>query len=164
LDGHDELLTIAEIAVGLAGLSGVIAVFIQRGGLSPADRLRFLALFGTAFAALVLAFVPIALAYSGFKNQDIWQISSVTMVFAGLVGLVPLPFGQRTIRKEFKTTTSLPTVFLLVPSGINLAIQLVNAGGWIWQPNFVPYLIGMLVYLYAIAFFFVIIVLFRPTA
>jgi hypothetical protein len=55
-------------------------------------------------------------------------------------------------------------VFLLVPSGINLAIQLVNAGGWIWQPNFVPYLIGMLVYLYAIAFFFVIIVLFRPTA
>jgi hypothetical protein len=164
LDGHDELLTIAEIAVGLAGLSGVIAVFIQRGGLSPADRLRFLALFGTAFAALVLAFVPIALAYSGFKNQDIWQISSVTMVFAGLVGLVPLPFGQRTIRKEFKTTTSLPTVFLLVPSGINLAIQLVNAGGWIWQPNLVPYLIGMLVYLYAIAFFFVIIVLFRPAA
>ena len=153
-----------ELQFGLAGFSGVIAGFLQRDGLSPADRIRFLALFGSAFAALVLAFVPIALAYSGFKNQDIWQISSATMVFALLVGLVPFPFGQRTIRKEFKTTTLLPTVFLLVPSGINLAIQLVNAGGWIWQPNLVPYLIGMLVYLYAIAFFFVVIVLFRPTA
>jgi len=164
LDGHDELLTIAEIAVGLAGFSGVIAVFIERGGLPLADRLRFLALFVTAFTALILAFVPIALAYSGFKDQNIWQISSGTMVLVGFAALVPYPFGVRTVRREIKATSMIPHVLLLVPAGVHLAVQLANAGGWIWQPNFVPYLIGMLVYLYTAGLLFVIIVLFRPTA
>ncbi len=164
MDGHDELLTIAEIAVGLAGFSGVIAAFTQRGDLPLADRVRFLALFATAFAALVLAFVPIALAYSGFEDQELWQISSATMLLAGLVSLVPYPFLVRRIRKEFKTPSMLPGVFLLVPAGVHLVVQLANAGGWIWQPNFVPYLIGMLLYLYAAGLFFVVIVLFRPTA
>jgi hypothetical protein len=108
LDGHDELLTIAEIAVGLAGFSGVIAVFIQRGGLPLADRVRFLALFVTAFTALILAFLPIALAYSGFKDQDIWRISSGTMVLINLIGFVAFPFAVRTIQMEIKSTSLLP--------------------------------------------------------
>jgi hypothetical protein len=164
VDGHDELLTIAEISIGLAGFSGVIAVFIQRGGLPLADRLRFLALFVTAFTALVLAFLPIVLAYSGFKDQDIWQISSGTMVLIGFVALLTYPFAVRTIRKEIEETSLLPHVLFLVPAGVHLVVQLANAGGWIWQPNFVPYLIGMLFYLYAAGLFFVIIVLFRPTS
>ena len=162
MDGRDELLTIAEIAVGLAGFSGVIAAFTRRGDLSAADRLRFVSLFVTAFAALVLAFVPIALAYGGFQAENLWRLSSLIMVFTSLTGIVFYPFGLRTVRKEIETHSVLTPLFLLVPALINLVVQLVNAGAWIWQPNFVPYLIGMLIYLYAAGLVFVFIVLFRP--
>jgi hypothetical protein len=33
MEAREELLTIAEIAVGLAGFSGVVVAFLQRGGL-----------------------------------------------------------------------------------------------------------------------------------
>lgn len=75
MDGQNELLTIAEIAIGIAGFTGVIAVFAERGRLSPADRLRFLGVFVTAFSALVLAFIPLALAHSGLRDQQLWQTS-----------------------------------------------------------------------------------------
>ena len=162
MDGHDELLTIAEIAVGLAGFSGVVAGFIQRGGLSAADRLRFIALFITAFAALVLAFIPIALAYAGFQDENLWRLSSVIMMLTGIAGIVSIPFGTHRIRKEIATTSLLPTILLLVPALINVVVQLMNAGAWIWQPNFVPYLIGMLLCLFETGLIFVFIVLFRP--
>ena len=162
MDGQDELLTIAEIAVGLAGFSGVVAAFIQRGSLSAADRLRFVALFVTAFTALVLAFVPIMLAYGGFQDENLWHLSSTVMVLIGLPVIAAYPFGVRRIRREIETHSLLPPMLILVPALIHLVVQLMNAGGWIWQPNFVPYLIGMLIYLYSAGVMFVFIVLFRP--
>jgi hypothetical protein len=160
LDGHDELLTIAEIAVGLAGFSGVVAGFIQRGGLSAADRLRFIALFITAFATLVLAFIPIALAYGGFQDESIWRLSSIVMMLTAIAGFVSIPFGMHSIRKEI--APSLASILVLVPPLINVVVQLMNAGAWIWQPNFVPYLSGMIFFLYGAGLIFVYIVLFRP--
>ena len=161
MDGHDELLTIAEIAVGLAGFSGVVAGFIQRGGLSAADRLRFTALFITVFAALVLAFIPIALAYGGFQDESIWRLSSIVMMLVAIAGIVSIPFGVHRVRKEIAPSL-LPNILLLVPALINVVVQLMNVGAWIWQPNFVPYLIGMLLCLFEAGLIFVFIVLFRP--
>jgi hypothetical protein len=161
LDGQDELLTIAEIAVGLAGFSGVVAAFIQRGGLSTADRLRFLALFITAFEALVLAFIPIALAYGGFQDESIWRLSSIVMMLAAIAGIVSIPFAIHRMRKEIAPSLLSP-ILVLVPALINFVVQLMNAGAWIWQPNFVPYLIGMLLCLFEAGLIFVFIVLFRP--
>jgi len=162
LEGRDELLAIAEIAVGIAGFSGVVAAFTQRGGLSTADRLRFLAIFLSAFSALLLAFVPIALTYSGVSGAAIWRVSSVVMLVWSVVGLASYPQGARRIRQELGTTHSLPIVLFAIPTCLSLGVQIVNAGGWIWSPNPVAYLFGMLVYLYSAGLFFVLIVLFRP--
>jgi hypothetical protein len=163
LDGHDELLTIAEIAVGLAGFSGVVAGFLQRGGLSAADRLRFISLFITVFATLVLAFIPIALAYGDFQDESIWRLSSIVMMLAGIAGFVSIPFAMHRMRKEIAPSLLAP-ILVLVPPLINFVVQLMNAGAWIWQPNFVPYLIGMLLCLFEAGLIFVFIVLFRPPA
>ncbi|MBW2398640.1 MAG: hypothetical protein JRG80_05130 [Deltaproteobacteria bacterium] len=163
MDGHDELLTIAEIAVGLAGFSGVVAGFIRRGGLSAADRLRFIALFVSAFAVLVLAFIPIALAYSGFQDESIWRRSIIVMMLAQIAGFGSIPFAMHRIRKEIAPSL-LASILVLVPPLINVVVQLMNAGAWIWQPNFVPYLIGMILCLFEAGLIFVFIVLFRPPA
>jgi hypothetical protein len=163
LEGRDELLTIAEIAIGIAGFSGVVVAFVQRGSLPQADRLRFLAVFATAFSALLLAFVPSVLSYSGVRDAVVWRLSSLIMVLWSVLGLAPYPRGVRMIRAELGTSTRLPIVLFGVPSAVSLGIQLLNAGGWIWKPSLVPYLFGMLVYLYVAGLFFVFLVLFRPS-
>ncbi len=44
MEASDELLTIAELAVGLAGFSGVVVAFTRQGELSLTDRYRFIGL------------------------------------------------------------------------------------------------------------------------
>jgi hypothetical protein len=162
MEAREELLTIAEIAVGLAGFSGVVAAFLQRGGLPPADRLRFVGIFVTAFIAVVLAFVPIALEHGGLRDGSLWRLSSGAMVFCGVVGLASYPASLRRIRAGLELTSWLPPMLLLAPSIANIVLQAANAGAWLWQPNFLPYLIGMLVWLYAAGILFVTTVLYRP--
>lgn len=162
MEGKDELLTIAEIAVGIAGFSGVIAVFMEHGNLSLADRLRFLAVFATAFSALLLSFVPIALQYLDLSAQAVWRSSSLIMAAWSVLGLVPYPRGLRRVREELGTSQLAPIALFGVPAAMNFGLQLLNASSWLWEPGVVPYLLGMLVYLYTAGLFFVLLVLFRP--
>jgi hypothetical protein len=163
LEGRDELLTIAEIAVGLAGFSGVVAAFLQPGGLHIADRLRFLAVFTTAFVALVLSFVPILLAHSGVEGSDLWRYSSLTMLVVSSLGFIPYGFGVRRIRAELGSAGRSPLFFVIAPAAANLVLQIANSGAWFWRSNPAAYLIGMLCWLYIAGVFFVFTVLFRPS-
>jgi len=162
LEAREELLTIAQIAVGLAGVSGVVAAFLQRGGLPAADRLRFVALFATAFIALILAFVPIAFWYAGLGQVPLWRLSSAAMAFFGMVGLVSYPVGLRLVRASLAITARVWQTMLLIPTIANLLLQFANSVTWFWQPGFLPYLVGMLVWLYTSGLVFVTIVLYRP--
>ncbi len=65
MEASDELLTIAELAVGLAGFSGVVVVFRGQGGLRLVDRFRFLSVLSQALTVLVLAFVPFGFRHGG---------------------------------------------------------------------------------------------------
>jgi len=38
----------------------------------------------------------------------------------------------------------------------------VNLGGWLWEPNFLAYLLGLFIYLYSAGLMFIYVVLFRP--
>lgn len=156
------MLNIAQIAVGLAGVSGVVAAFLQRGGLPAADRLRFVALFATAFIALILAFVPIALWYAGLEQVLLWRLSSALMTLFGIVGLVSYPPGLRLVQSHLEITARVWQTLLLVPAIANVLLQLANTVTWFWQPGFLPYLVGMLVWLYTAGLEFVTIVLYRP--
>ena len=65
MEASEELLTIAELAIGLAGFSGVVVAFNRGGGLRPTDSFRFIALFCSALSVLVVAFVPFGFHYAG---------------------------------------------------------------------------------------------------
>ncbi len=158
----NELLAIAQIAVALAGFSVVAAAFLQDGGLHPVDRVRFAAIFSTAFAALALAFVPILLDHLGISGSRLWSISSFVMlaiVFVAFGAWLPV---HRGVASALAMESSLPTLTLLVPGIVNLVLQIGNVGGWLWQPSFVTYLIGLLIPLYITGVLFVHVVLYRP--
>ena len=163
MEAREELLNIAEIAIGIAGFSGVIAAFLQRDGLHPLDRVRFVNLFATAFSTLALAYVPIVVSHLLDGNGEIWRYSSAVMiVFWFMNSLFGLLFVFPELRKDTVNTAKYPSVLLLIPSFLNLGTQCFNVGGWFWDPGFVPYLFGLFVYLYAAGLMFVYVILFRP--
>jgi hypothetical protein len=163
MNGQNELLTIAEIAISIAGFAGMIVAFANRGRLTLADQLRFLGVFVIAFSALLLAFFPIALFYGDFRSQQVWRISSIVMVFWSILGFIPYPFALRKIVAELEGHTLLPVALFLFPFIGNIILQILNSSAWLWKPNFIPYLAGVLTYLYIASLFFVLIVIFRPS-
>jgi hypothetical protein len=164
MDARDELLTIAEISIGIAGFSGVVAAFLHRDVLHPVDRARFVMLFGLAFTTLGLAYVPIVVSRLFEEAVQVWTYSSAVMVavWCATVTLTYLFLMPELLGDDAKRLTY-RTALMVVPSVLNLAAQCLNVGGWFWDPGFLAYLFGLFVYLYASGMTFVFVILFRPS-
>ena len=160
LEHQDELLNIAEISIGIAGFSGVIAAFLQRGGLGRFDRVRFVNLFVTAFSLLILSYVPIVVAE---LSTSVWFYSSLVMIGVGASHMI---FGTLYILPVLNEDTGgsvmFPNTLIYVPSFAGGLVQFFNVMGWFWDSSFLAYLFGLFVYLYAACLFFLLLVLYRP--
>ena len=160
LEHKDELLNIAEISIGIAGFSGVIAAFLQRGGLGRFDRVRFVNLFVTAFSLLILSYVPIVVAE---LSTSVWFYSSLFMIGVGASHMI---FGTLYILPVLNEDTGgsvmVPNTLIYVPSFASGLVQFFNVMGWFWDSSFLAYLFGLFVYLYAACLFFLLLVLYRP--
>lgn len=164
VESTDSLPTIAEIALGLAGFTAVVAAFTRPGGLAAADRWRFVVLFGIAIQVLLLSFVPIALRSAGVSELITWRASSAA--FASVWGATGF-LVFRTLRSRWRMDPE-PTLGgalpVFIPAGFNFLLQISNLVGWPAAPNFVSYLSGLLILLYVGAVFFAFLVLYRPKA
>jgi hypothetical protein len=95
MDLRDELLTVAELAVGIAGFSAIVAAFSRQGEYHEADVARFRLLFTAAAAAVGLAFVPGLLSDSDFSGQSLWRIASAIMIAVWFAQMIPGVLGMR---------------------------------------------------------------------
>jgi len=77
----ESLLTIAELALGLAGFSGVILVFSgSPDAMHPMDRLRMRLLLAMSLGAMILGVLPSGIALLGAEGDTLWRICSGAMV------------------------------------------------------------------------------------
>src|SRR5207342_3080278 len=74
----DILIAIAQIAVALAGFSGLVAAIRTAApeGWHPRDIWSLFWMFGASIGALVLAFLPIWLALFNWPGDLVYRISS----------------------------------------------------------------------------------------
>lgn len=157
---QDELLTVAELAITIAGFAAVVTAFTTRGSLHANDIARFRILILCAGVAAALAFVPSLLFSLGYSGAGLWGTASAVMV---VVALVSWAASRMQGRGE---PSGSPAAMLAVASlGIfNLVLQVANATGLIWTPGGAAYLAGILIWLAVTVAFFVVIVVYRPAA
>ena len=105
MEASDELLTIAELAIGLAGFSGVVVAFTYRGELRATDRYRFIGLFTQALTVALLSFVPFGFHHADQVGAAIWRASSGLAVLFWLFSAWLI--GTR-LRPEFSSQEALP--------------------------------------------------------
>ncbi len=160
MEGSDELLTIAELAVGLAGIAGLVVAFTRHGKLLPIDRFRFIVLFSQALFVAVLAFVPFGFHHAGRAGPALWSPSSGVMV----VLMVCTAWWVSHLRPAFSPEDLPPKWFYVAVFGsatFNLLLQIANFVGWPMESGVLSYLVGLLIRLSFPAILFASLVLYR---
>lgn len=121
--------TLAQIALGIAGFSGVVVAVAQRPTQSPrSDSLRILSLLVVSLGSLMLALLPSGLALAGVRRALIWRIGSGAAV---LFWLAWTSYFPRRIRQQPQGVQfPAPVLALLILlSFVNFVVQALNAAG-----------------------------------
>ncbi len=130
-----DLHTYAEVAITLAGLTGIIGA-IRKGSKAewPSRNLLHIAnLLMMALLTVVLAFIPTIITKIPMTNADIWVVSVQTLFVVHLAGwLVFLAFsqlGQIVLNDLPKIEKNIALIFLFFGL-LTLACELVVALGF----------------------------------
>jgi hypothetical protein len=98
----DGLAVIAEVAIGLAGFSGILIVLTRPdGGFNPPERFRLRVLVFSSMGALFLAMIPFAVLDSDWSDHTSWQILGALVLIYTLYGLVSLPRISFELRRQY---------------------------------------------------------------
>lgn len=139
MDAANQLLTLAEISIALAGFSGIIATFQfeEKKHISRGHVLSLSVIVGISLAAAFCAVLPLALFNFGFEEPMVWSISS----FVG--GVLWLSGSIFTIRNLSTGTVKLPTKVLIhvfIALSVSAAMaNLLNTAGIVFDREFGPY-------------------------
>ncbi|MEJ2371434.1 MAG: hypothetical protein P8Y07_11385 [Gemmatimonadales bacterium] len=161
----DVASTIAEIAVGLAGFSGLALVLGRRQDrLTSVEKYRLILLLTPSLLALFLAVAPLALLETGIRPPVLWRAASGVQALI-CVGLVVgfAPWTGRVMR-EAPEIFHWPQ-FTLVAGGyvVNGLLQGLHAAGFFGSQNAGIYLVGLVFLLLHAGHQFVRILLVRPS-
>ncbi len=98
MDPQDALTTVAEIAIAIAGFSGIAAVLGRRrvGEWAPADVFRLRLLLRISFAVVLFCFLPIVLSSASVAPKLTWAVSSGAWL---AYFCTDLAFGIRSARR-----------------------------------------------------------------
>ncbi len=106
---ENALSTLAEVAIAIAGFSGIVAVFGRRssGHWSPAERDRLIGLLVMSFTALLFCVVPFVLLSIPVSESTCWRslslllaisrIGSIRVVLRNALGALGTPRSEREV-------------------------------------------------------------------
>jgi hypothetical protein len=83
VEGRDILQTLAEVAIALAGFTGIFVALRDRSGqpLSGYALVRFRIMLLASLAAVAFALLPFLIFHIGFSPSATWSICSAVVLF-----------------------------------------------------------------------------------
>lgn len=129
LNPSDILGTIAEIAITLAGFTGLIAVFRPHRPWSGQEVTRLQTIVAACFACMSAALLPFALAGFSEDPRIVWglPLAAFAVMQIGILAYLYLRYRQRTFRPSgvvsrvvLGADTLVSLVFLLAAFGVLL--------------------------------------------
>jgi hypothetical protein len=164
VEGADELLTLAEFAVALAGFMGVVMVF-RRGdaALHPVDSHRIQVGLAVTLGPAFLALLPAGLSLAGLSAAALWRLCS-TLGALFLVGVFVFEALSRSRLPSAASALLSPTVVRIsqTVAGFAFTMQVVNASGLWLEPGAGLYFLALVLSLAFGALVFVRTVFIRP--
>jgi len=148
IDVANALLTLAQVAIGLAGFSAIlVALSGKPHQWTPVDAFRIRNILAFSFQSVFLALTPFVLAFFSLPESTVWKVSlliiamatfgDVLLVLSGVYRLSP---SERAVLKRVVVSTVTATLFATA------AIELVAAFG-ILRPATGVFFLGLVVLL-----------------
>lgn len=129
MDELGSFETLAQIALGIAGFSGVVVAVSDRpANEERSDSLRILSLLLVSLGALVLALLPSGLALADVSRAWTWRVGSAACVVGSLAWAVYFPRRMRQLPRGVLFPAPILAV-VGVLSVLNLGVQLLNSAG-----------------------------------
>jgi hypothetical protein len=154
MDHSDQLLTFAELAIALAGFSGIIATyqFKQEEYVSRGRVLGLSMIVNISLLAALFSVLPLALLNLGFSERSVWAFSS------GLAGFIWIAFtifiGHNMTTYRVRKPARILFAFLFFVSAIASVVLLLNAFGIILHQTYAPYFAAFLLAFFMVCFNF----------
>jgi hypothetical protein len=158
------LIGIAQIALGVAGFSGIAMYFKRKPGpLTNVEVYRIAILFFNSFAAVFLSLVPFPLQQFGLSESTVWRLSSgLVAIFEIIFHSYYLPRSQR-YRRQVPEIFSLQSLTLTYTGGLsNTVLQTLNAFGLAGRHYEAIFMIGVMWLLFHATFQFGRILFIQP--
>jgi hypothetical protein len=161
VEGSEELSLLAEIAVALAGFSGIVVAIQSRDRAHPWDTYRAAALLITGFSMLVEALLPSAIHSFGVAGPNLWRLSSVLCVLIVMAPIIPM---LRITPTDFASS---PYYRLITPAIIGAAVVSIvafsiNALAFGTMGSFSFFHLGVLMNIPSTALQFLAVIVIRP--
>ena len=152
MDPQAILTTIAEVAVALAGFTGVVAVLGNRRDQkwTPEERLQLRTLVETSLTAMFLSFAPSVLSLTMTSDTAVWRLANFLL---GTIHLASI--SSFLVRTKVAKPTAGQLALLVTGFSAILAHFLAAAGLLPW---FVAvFILGLLQLVFVAAFNFVLL-------
>jgi hypothetical protein len=166
MEEGENLRTLAEVAIALAGFTGVVAVLGRRasGAWPPLDLLRLHMLLATSVGVLMLSFIPALLEALNISGTSLWQIANFIQLVIHSAGLVVLAGRVRKLDASQWPRVERLWTLILIPISLSLILaQLLNVLGALAGIGFFIYFSGLLyLLLVAVLHFVLLLVVHEP--
>jgi hypothetical protein len=166
MEAGENLRTIAEIAISLAGFTGIVAVLGRRarGEWTPLELLRLRLLLETSLGVLFCSFLPALLLAAGVGATSGWRVANLVQALLHSGGLVALRGRVHRLDPDHWPPSERRLSLVLVPVSLGLvAAQLLVAAGPLAGRGYLWFLLG-LVYLLFLAVLHFVVLLFPEGA
>jgi len=152
MNQFDAMTIVAELALGIAGFSGVVVALGSRPGIWPrVDRLRLATLLATGLGALFLVLFAMMLILLEVDHDLVWRISSALMALHGLAMMITIVPGAWSITRNTTGMKSPYSVAVFIPTVVlgaaNILVQSMNAVGILSVDRFGIFFAGLVILL-----------------
>jgi hypothetical protein len=164
MKGAEILTTIAQLAVGVTGFSGIVIAFNRAPGrLNKFEAFRIQILFMNSLAAMFLSLLPFAFYYLNWSDTIIWQTGSGLIAIFEFVFLAIFLSSARRFWRPYREVFNVAIfIFFATVHTLNALLQLLGVFGWNAGRGLSIFLLGLLWLLFHSAFQFGRILFVQP--
>ena len=148
IDIANALLTLAQVAIGLAGFSAIlVALSGKPHQWTPVDAFRIRNILAFSFQSVFLSLVPFVLAFFSLPEPTVWKVSLLILALATLAGVLLVLHGvYRLSPAERAVLNALVVSTVIAVLCVMAAVELLAAFA-IFRPPSAVFFLGLVVLL-----------------
>jgi hypothetical protein len=148
IDVASALLTLAQVAIGLAGFSAIlVALSGKPDQWTPVDAFRIRNILAFTFQSVFLSLIPFVLTFFSLPESTVWKVSLLILAIATLGNVLLVLSGVYRLSRSERAVLKLGVVSTVMAALFSMAaVELLAAFG-IVRPASGVFFLGLIVLL-----------------